>query len=387
MPKDKNQSFKKKLLLTLSSIIITSCLGFLAGEIYVRSNYPYRTPETLRESSLEFEPTLFARHALPKVSQSFQDANGTGIATVNDKGYRGDNFDISKPPGKIRIIIIGGSGVFDIHAPENQDWPHLVENYLLEENANVEVINAGIPGHASWDSVGRLYSEIWQFDPDIILLYNAWNDIKYFCSLSQNHSLLREYRPYEISTEYSNRLIGNPFMYYSGPIDQFFSTYSQFYVRLRWGFLSLRYGDGTIEGLSDVNSPESTEQYPDSCGDTGIQQYEFNLRLFADITKNMDATPILVTQARLVSENNTINEQNLILYDRVKLSHQGLVDAFQETDDAIYRVSIEEDVSVIDLSIMNGNSAYFVDQIHTTPQGSQKIASIVGEFLLNILEE
>ncbi|MCA9947106.1 MAG: hypothetical protein KC449_26680, partial [Anaerolineales bacterium] len=87
------------------------------------------------------------------------------------------------------------------------------------------------------------------------------------------------------------------------------------------------------------------------------------------------------------SENNTINEQNLILYDRVKLSHQGLVDAFQETDDAIYRVSIEEDVSVIDLSIMNGNSAYFVDQIHTTPQGSQKIASIVGEFLLNILEE
>ena len=45
---------------------------------------------------------------------------------------------------------------------------------------HVEVINAGIPGHTSGDSLGRLYTEIWQWKPDYVIMYEAWNDIKYF---------------------------------------------------------------------------------------------------------------------------------------------------------------------------------------------------------------
>lgn len=380
------KSYQKKVFLALVSFFLTFCLSFIGAELFIRANYPYRTPDTLRESSLEFEPSLFSRHMLPQMEQTYQELDGTGFATVNDKGYRGDNFDILKPEGVTRIVILGGSGVFDIHAPDHEDWPQLVEDNLVTKGlSNVEVINAGIPGHASWDSVGRLYSEIWQFNPDIILLYNAWNDIKYFCSLSETHSLLREYKPYEISTEYSNRLVGNPFMYYSGPVDEFLSNISQLYVRLRWAYLSWKFGNLSLEGATNTRENANEETLPDNCDETGIQQYELNLKTFVDVANNIDATPILVTQARLVSENNTEVEKDMILYDRTMLSHQGLVSAFEKTDGVIFGIGHSEGIQVIDLSDLNGKIEYFEDQIHTTPQGSREIAKIVSEKLFTLL--
>ena len=64
---------------------------------------------------------------------------------------------------------------------DNQHWPHLIEKALHHRGYDkVEVLNAGVVGYSSFDSFSSLYSGIWMFKPDYVLLYNAWNDIKYF---------------------------------------------------------------------------------------------------------------------------------------------------------------------------------------------------------------
>jgi len=57
---------------------------------------------------------------------------------------------------------------------------------------NVEVINVGVIGHTALESVGRLFTEGYACKPDFVLIYHAWNDIKYF---SLHQTVLMTLRP------------------------------------------------------------------------------------------------------------------------------------------------------------------------------------------------
>ncbi len=77
---------------------------------------------------------------------------------------------------------------------EGADWPHLVEQYLKEKGlSNVEVINGGIPGLPSFDSMGRLFSDGWTLNPDYVINYEAWNDIYCF---TNKITIQKYYRPH-----------------------------------------------------------------------------------------------------------------------------------------------------------------------------------------------
>jgi hypothetical protein len=122
-------------------------------------------------------------------------------------------------------MIYGGSSVFDHDNHGMRDWPHRVQKQLQDSGfPNVEVINAGIPGHSASDAVGRLFSEGHLFDPDYVLLYDQWNEIKDFRS---NQSLLRLRVPYGPSN------IESPLITYQNSLDRWLCEVSQLYVRLR----------------------------------------------------------------------------------------------------------------------------------------------------------
>jgi len=102
---------------------------------------------------------------------------------INEKGYRGHNFETKKPDGVIRIMVYGGSAAFDTMVSDGKDWPSQVEAKLRESGfPQVEVVNAGIMGHTSLESVARLFTEGFVFQPDYVVIYNGWNDIKYLNS-------------------------------------------------------------------------------------------------------------------------------------------------------------------------------------------------------------
>lgn len=388
----KLESWQGKIMLALLSACFTCILAFAASEVYIRLTKPYWTPDTLRARSLEYETTLFSRHAFPQMVQSKRD--GTVATVINSRGYRGREFKVPKPEGLIRTVVLGGSAAFDIHASESRDWPHLVEEGLRERGyTNVEIINAATPGHATWDSLGRLYSEIWMFEPDYVIVYHAWNDIKDFKGLSPDNSLLRKHCPAGEFAGYQDRLVGNPLIYYTGPTDRLL-CYSQLYVRLRSLYWKWRLGEVGLEGAlrrtgddRRIAESEHIDTYSDTYTGWGVRQYKLNLSLIADAARNIGATPIFLTQARLVTEMNTEAERERIVYHLVQLSHQELVQAFAETDEAIFDVAEMEGVKVLDLSSLNGRSDLFQDHVHTSSKGSEAIAQAVADFLVEVLDD
>lgn len=365
-------------------------MALAVAEIYLRLVFDYETADTLRKKSLQYESTLFSRHAFPQMVQTYTKNWAMGAGRVNSRGYRGQEFTMSKAPGTIRIVFLGGSAVFDIGASDGQDWPHLVEKELQSQGfKQVEVINAGTPGHATWDALGRLYSEIWMFEPDYVVVYEAWNDIKYFKQLSPEQSLLRTYRPPKTHQDGQRRMIGNPYLYYTGSLDRFLS-HSQLYNRLRNRYWSWQQGRVGLEGLVPDRSSEkpNTNFYLSTYSEWGPRQYELNLHLIVRAAQLIGATPVLLTQVRLPEATNNSTEEAKINYDYVDLSHEALVQAFTDCDQAIFNVAQTEKVPMLDLSSrFSGRTDFFIDHVHTTPVGSEVIAKHVAEFLAEIIKE
>jgi hypothetical protein len=227
------------------------------------------------------------------------------------------------------------------------------------------------------------------FEPDYIVVYHAWNDLKYFGWLTPEKSLLRGSRPPPTAKE--STLVDNPFMYYTGPLDRSLS-HSQLYTRLRWRYQSWQLGAIGLEGLIrpvGVNqSPLSQNSYADSYSPWGPRQYELNLRLIAEAARDIGATPIFLTEARLVSASNSEADRQRIGYSSVNLSYAAIVRALADCDKAIFAVAKAKDALVLDLSHMfTGHSELFYDHVHTTPEGSEAIAKAVADFLARVLDK
>jgi lysophospholipase L1-like esterase len=363
-----NNKIKKKNII-IFSIILPTFIALLAGEIYFRLFREYMTPEILKEKSLQYIPSLFSIAGFPEKKQKIEPHGYIKGYYINSEGYRGHDFPKKKIKGTIRIIIYGGSSVFDIFSPEGKDWPHQVEQMLKEKGlSNIEVINAGIPGLTSFDSMGRLFSDGWTLQPDYVVNYEAWNDICYF---PNEKTIQKCYIPY-------NEL-EDPRISYQSSLDRLLCNFSQVYVHLRAKYYDWQYDIG-LEGAS------KGDNYNCKINELGVKQYKLNLEMFVDLARNINATPILITQARLVDKGNSPEERASIAYKYARMNHQNLVKAFDITDEIIKEVSIEKHTHLIDASKqMSGKFLFFKDQVHTTDKGSYQLAKIVSEDLLDLI--
>ena len=173
------------IALVLASIIVAIGVTAAAGEAVVRHR------ENTRETVPASMPFLFyrherLRHALVRDEQYYR------WVRVNASGFRGRDVEVAKPDGVLRIMVVGGSTVFDSTVDgDAQAWPARLEHHLgcLVPDRKVEVINAGVPGYVMLDNLIRLQSELYEFKPDILVLYQAHNDL-----LAAIHRIHESYR-------------------------------------------------------------------------------------------------------------------------------------------------------------------------------------------------
>jgi hypothetical protein len=377
-----------RVFATIVGVLFALLLGWAAGEIYVRMTRPHIDLDVMRGNSLEYEPTLFSRHAFPREVQVKGEHQED---TISERGYRGPSFQVPKPRGTVRIVMLGGSSTYDPHAMAGQDWPHRVERKLREMGfAQVEVINAGTPGHASWDSLGRLYAEIWMFEPDFVLVCHGWNDITYFRWLDPEKPLLRGYRPASALRGGQTLLVDNPFMYYRGAVDRFLS-HSQLYAHLRWRFWEWRSGLLGDEGFLPLGgrTVRVRSRYADTSdtyGEWGPRQFELNLGLLVAAARGIGATPVLLTQPRLLSPPPDQAKEKRLPLGSVGLTAPALGRAFVDVDRAVRRVGEEKRVAVLDLAkTYNERAELFARHVHLSAVGSDTVATAVAEFLAPLI--
>jgi lysophospholipase L1-like esterase len=347
-------------------------LGEIGARLFVDTSG--LSPDVYRQQSLQYEPALFARHIFQAKAHSARNAFGNkkGLQwEMNEKGYRGPNFEENKPEQTIRIIVYGGSAVFDTRTDRNADWPRLVEKNLREAGfAHVEVINAGIPGHTAVESVGRLFTEGFRFSPDYVLLYNAWNDIKYFTA---PQSFLRTVKPLLHQFDYRIHNVNS--------LDQWLCNSSHLYNILRRLYFKKKMKIGQEGLIASQDRSPATALYP-----LQFRQYQLAVELFVDLARNIGAQPILVTQARLVHPDNTEEQRKRIDYHHVGLTHDALLETFSLQDAIIKDVASKKKIPVFDASRKFADKDWaFYDHVHFLPEGSEAMAQFISSKMEEVL--
>ncbi len=96
--------------------------------------------------------------------------------SINSRGFRGPEFSPQKTSRTIRIFCLGGSTTAGNWVDNDQTWPVWLEKYLRQRGQSVEVINAGVQGWYSYQDLLRFKTEIVNYQPDLIILKQGWNE-------------------------------------------------------------------------------------------------------------------------------------------------------------------------------------------------------------------
>ena len=103
-----------------------------------------------------------------------------GLTYHNSLGFRNKEFSPNKPENIYRIAMLGGSTTYTESVKDNKKtFPYQLERILREDygNKNVEVINAGVAGYNSWESLINLQFRVLDINPDLVIVYHGTNDV------------------------------------------------------------------------------------------------------------------------------------------------------------------------------------------------------------------
>jgi hypothetical protein len=128
---------------------------------------------------------------------------------TDDNGFSADVDDppvaLQKPVDVYRVIVLGGSTVMGEGAPRpSQNIVGMLRKSLRERGLTgpngkrVEFINAGVDAYNSAQEYLYLVSDLLRFKPDLVVVYDGWNDSVY--------DLNKTLSPFRTSAHSSNAL-------------------------------------------------------------------------------------------------------------------------------------------------------------------------------------
>ena len=101
---------------------------------------------------------------------------------INSDGFRSPEISENKPSNTFRVFVVGGSTTYGAGVNDANTIPSLLQKKIDEKNyaQTIEVINAGFQGARSIEEVKLVKEKLLDFAPDIIIVYDGYNDVKSF---------------------------------------------------------------------------------------------------------------------------------------------------------------------------------------------------------------
>lgn len=305
--------------------------------------------------------------------------------SINRFGFRGAAPPMPKPDGVTRIVTLGGSSVFDHHLSEGESWPERLGPLLaLDGITPAESFNCGIPGYSSRESLAFYIDKIRYLEPDYVLLYHGWNDLKYVVAFRDGVDA----DAFFYATDYHdhNKMFksGRPWR--------------------NWYALQAMYRDWRDAGAVQENivppPADPTSSHPaaaQTAADSprpaspwsespGLRFFESNVDLFVHAVLADGATPVLVAQNTLVTRDLPVRLRKRVGYQFIGTDHETVVAINEAMADVLRRIAEKHGIPFVDLrSRLNGRPEYFRDHVHLTPEGSLVFARLLADQLADIL--
>ena len=345
-------------VLVALNVLALSAGAFFASEHYI---------EQRRPSTLVYAPHPLHRQVL-LANQHY--TRGGVRFEIGPHHMRGPEPSRPKPAGVTRIHVLGGSAVFD-HLSPGLSWPERLGPGL---GARFESHNAGVPGFSSRETLSFYFDRVRRYAPDVVVLYQGWNDVKYVRDFHESGV--------DVDKHYGYRT-------------HFFASFDFLTAdRPRRNVLALE-RMWTDRMQSELQENASTSEAPKAvitssaawAAGEGVGYFRRNVAAFVDLAKNDGALPVLVAQGTLAVAGLDPALQKRIAYQWTALTPGELLAVNEAMVGALRSVAESRRVPFVDFrAAVNGRPDLFSDHVHLTPKGSEVVAAELVAALRPILE-
>ena len=260
---------------------------------------------------------------------------------------------VPKPANTIRVLVLGGSAVFNAYAEGGRTWSRALEEKLNQRlDESVEVINAGVPGYGVHQSAHRYAADLGDLDADIIIVDHLWNDLKTL-AWDDSDALVAHWKNVGIDNEVSVWMRENPvFDFLSSRIH----LVSKARMKLVWRDIAKQHIG--LEGRPALNlDAKMNPAMLEFC----LETYRF----LRDEFRSRGKALVLIEQPLLVRKDNNARECEQIHYQFVGMDHENLTAAIASMRTMIATLAENEGVWLVPAaSEIEANLTHFRDHVH-----------------------
>lgn len=276
------------------------------------------------------------------------------LETVNNVGFRGPDWTVERTPGVPRIVCLGASTTEGGNgAGYEGSYPYLLEVELEEAlGRDVEVLNAGVSGWTTAESLVAWFLTLQDYAPDVVVIHHAVNDV-----MPRNaHGFERNYAHW--------RRPLHPPAY--GWFEHLLVQYSDIYARRR-----LKDGDGTLAALSaaPVVHPTPFREHGDTYPAESGEPFARNVRSIGEsVVADGGAVCLLTMPAKPTDDPEHFASFRVGIAMHNDLLREIALETGWILADADLGFPTDPDV----------DGAAFLDLVHMTPDGNRAKASLVA---------
>ena len=302
---------------------------------------------------------------------SHPNQQGKAFIVVGKYGFLADpknELVEKKSSNEIRIATIGASTTANIGLTYQQNWPGYLGKLLRKRfpRKKITILNAGVPGFDTAQSIGNLALRVMAFKPDVVIIYHAYNDLK----------AIRPNRKF--SFDYSH-VHPTPYGYHKEPMFLIrLLNRSMFYVRLRNKYREYAKKENVIK-------TKRTNGIPKVASET----FERNIRTLVAIARANNAKVILSSYATLHNLDWDYSDKKVsarlsklkkmelygLMYFTPELSLEGIMRGLKKYNDILRKVAIDTRSGWVDnAGLVPHEDRFFVDRVHFTKEGAAVMA-------------
>lgn len=293
----------------------------------------------------------------------------------------------------LRILCLGGSTTYGYLLEDDETWPAMLEQRLVDSGYDVEVINAGVSWQTSAQGLISYVLDGRFYQPDIVIAMYATSDLARSFPLPGEPPFERDYGSYQGPMRRMLRLRSGA-ENDKGPMAWLLSEPPALYrlacqvTRIdQMYYRSLREAlAGPIEPTS-VDVPTTVDVALD--GFPSIGSHRENLAYLVRLCEADGRRILLATEPNLFDCPDAA-DQPIDLRDALgaMVSRQGLAAAMEVCRQSLFDIAQESGAVVVDAERAVGEVVeHFIDGIHFAPEGNRLVAEAFLPLVAGIFDE
>jgi hypothetical protein len=185
--------------LALSFLFVEACFrildyrGFHSDRVrdWQHALIPEQDESRIPRINIQFKPNSRFRLVYDSNPAGYFDQDNSLTIQLNNHGHRGPDFEVPKPPGIYRVLVLGDSFTLGEGVRLEHTFVHRLQDLVRDRvSATIEVLNIGVSAWSTNTETIYLEKRALGFEPDLVVLVFVPNDANYAAKLD----LFEDYR-------------------------------------------------------------------------------------------------------------------------------------------------------------------------------------------------